>query len=43
MGLFCSFQKIAQRKQAPIGRKFGQSGHPGKERKNQLSADLQIS
>jgi hypothetical protein len=28
MGYFCNFQKTAQSKQSPIGRKFAQSGHP---------------
>jgi hypothetical protein len=29
VGYFYNFQKIAQSKQSPIGRKFAQSGHPG--------------
>jgi hypothetical protein len=32
VGYFCNFQKTAQCKHSPIGRKFAQSGHHGKGR-----------
>jgi hypothetical protein len=31
VGYFCNFNKTAQNKKSPIGRKFAQSGHPDNE------------